>query len=232
MALCMIFDLDDTLCDYQEAMANAKKKVSTLLQGVNVDPSSFWERYHQVEPALFRQFTEKKISIEEYRTRRYRDILLEFDINDIQLAQLMNKTYMNEANHNIRLFEDAIPLLEFLKKNGIICVVLTNGPSDGQRSKIKALGLKNYMNKFYISAEIGYSKPNVEAYEYVLNDLQLSASNAWMIGDSLENDVEGALKAGIRGILLDRTNKYSNYQGTKINSLLDLLIEEDLRGCQ
>ena len=53
-----------------------------------------------------------------------------------------------------------------------------------------------------------------------------------MIGDSLEYDVEGANSAGIKGILLDRTNKYPNCQAPKICSLLDLLDQEGRIACR
>jgi len=60
----------------------------------------------------------------------------------------------------------------------------------------------------------------------VLDHLQLPTFQVMMIGDSLEYDVEGANSAGIKGILLDRTNKYPNCQAPKICSLLDLLDQE------
>jgi hypothetical protein len=50
MVSCLIFDLDDTLCDYRQAMENAKQKVTNLLLEAGVEPFSFWQRYHQMEP--------------------------------------------------------------------------------------------------------------------------------------------------------------------------------------
>lgn len=223
MVRCFIFDLDDTLCDYQRAMENAKMKVNSILEENELDPARFWDRYHQLEPSLFRQFTENKLTIDEYRFRRYADVLQEVDAKKLGLVDRLNAVYMNEANCHIQLFEDTIPFLQLMKEHGLTCAVLTNGPSDGQRKKIEAMGLEDYLDKIYISAEIGYSKPKKEAFQYVLDDLQLSASDVWMIGDSIEYDVEGAQQVGIKGILLDRFNKHPHYKGIKISNLFDLL---------
>nr|WP_243633144.1 HAD-IA family hydrolase [Paenibacillus xerothermodurans] len=89
----------------------------------------------------------------------------------------MNITYMKEANHNVKSFEDIIPFLTAFKRTGMKGAVLTNGPSDGQRDKINALGLHEYFDKVYISAEVGFGKPQKEAFQYVLDDLNLLASD-------------------------------------------------------
>jgi FMN phosphatase YigB (HAD superfamily) len=73
----------------------------------------------------------------------------------------------------------------------------------------------------YISAEIGVSKPSKDAFHYVIADMKLSISDVWMIGDSVYYDVEGAIQCGIRGILLDRNDKYPEYAGIKITSLFE-----------
>ncbi|MDN4595309.1 HAD family hydrolase [Polycladomyces subterraneus] len=223
MVACLIFDLEDTLCDYRQAMENAKQKVSDILRGIGVDPASFWTRYHQLEPVLFQQFTEKKLTVEEYRVERYADVLREWDKSKLEWVDRLNAVYMNEANHRIQLFEDVIPFLANMKKNGVMGAVLTNGPADGQRNKMAALGLTDYVDKIYISAEIGYSKPAREAFQYVLDDLRLSATDVWTIGDSLAVDVKGAHQVGIKAILLDRANKYPDYAGPKVRSLIELL---------
>ncbi|MBN2908742.1 HAD-IA family hydrolase [Polycladomyces sp. WAk] len=89
-----------------------------------------------------------------------------------------------------QMFEDVIPFFTKMKEHGVMGAVLTNGPADGQRNKVAALGLTDDVDNIYISAEIGYSKPAREAFRYVLDDLQLPSSNVWIIGDSLTVDVE------------------------------------------
>ena len=50
-------------------------------------------------------------------------------------------------------------------------------------------------------------KPSRGFFEQVLQDLGLDATEAAMVGDDIESDIEGALRAGLRAILV-RTGKY------------------------
>ncbi len=130
---------------------------------------------------------------------------------------------MQETNHNIELFSDTIPLMEAIQEKNIEAVILTNGPSDGQRAKFKTLGLSQYIQRIYIGEEIGFSKPNRKAFEYVLRDLGVPASDVLMVGDSIENDINGAEQVGIKAVLIDRGNKGCGYTSTRIGKLSEVI---------
>jgi len=219
----IIFDLDDTLCDYQEAKRNAISKVNHILREHGIDVDQFWKTYRVVEPVLWRQFLDKKIIKKEYRVRRYADPLRSLYEFPEELADELNRVYMKNANCAIELFEDVIPLLKILKEKQIIPVIFTSGPSDGQRDKLKALSLEELVEHIYISEEIGVSKPSVDAFEFVLKKLDAHPEEVLMVGDSLEDDIKGAEQAQIRAVLIDRDHKYQEYAGEKIDTLLDLL---------
>jgi putative hydrolase of the HAD superfamily len=219
MVHAVIFDLDDTLCDYQKARKNAITHVNAILMNNGIDTDKFWDNYYRKEPVLWREFMDDIITKEEYRIRRYKDALPK---DSYKLAEKLNCVYMDEANHNIELFEDVIPLLEILNMEGIKPAILTNGPSDGQRDKIRALNLEKYIQNIYISEEIGLSKPNRDVFEYVVKELHEKPCTVVMVGDSLEEDIKGAEMAGINAFLIDRKNKYINYTGARIVTLLEL----------
>jgi putative hydrolase of the HAD superfamily len=54
------------------------------------------------------------------------------------------------------------------------------------------------------SSEHGFMKPHPSIFSAALRLLEVAPEDAAMVGDSLAHDVEGALRAGMRGILLDR----------------------------
>ncbi len=219
MVRAVIFDLDDTLCDYQKARKNAITHVNAILVNNGIDTDKFWDNYQKKEPVLWREFMDDTITKEEYRIRRYKDALPE---KFCELAEKLNRVYMEEANHNIQLFEDVIPLLKMLNMKGIKPAILTNGPSDGQRDKIRVLNLEKYIQNIYISEEIGLSKPNRDVFEYVVRELHVEPCTVVMVGDSLEEDIKGAELAGIKAVLIDRMNKYKNYTGARIMTLMEL----------
>ena len=50
----------------------------------------------------------------------------------------------------------------------------------------------------------GRTKPHASIFESALTALGVAASEAVMVGDSYEDDIEGARALGMRAILLDR----------------------------
>jgi putative hydrolase of the HAD superfamily len=219
----IIFDLDDTLCDYRKAKENAKPHINEVLKTFGIDIDGFWNRFNRVEPLLFRQFADRTIARDEYRIRRFADVLQDSHPRFLEISSELNHIYMRETNQKTELFYDTIPLMKVLQAKDIEAVILTNGPSDGQRAKFKTLGLSRYIQRIYIGEEIGFSKPNREAFELVSQDLNAAASDVLMVGDSIENDIDGAEQAGIQAVLIDRANRYSDYTRTRIVSLTEVI---------
>ena len=97
----VIFDLDDTLCDYQKAKKNAISLVNRVLESSGIDVNQFWNSYSLIEPALFRQFVNGNISRDEYRLRRYADVMQGARENPLAFSSELNDIYMKEANRGI-----------------------------------------------------------------------------------------------------------------------------------
>jgi putative hydrolase of the HAD superfamily len=59
------------------------------------------------------------------------------------------------------------------------------------------------------SGAFGRTKPHPTIFQAVLERLEVESADAAMVGDSIEDDVEGARAAGIRrAFLLDREGRY------------------------
>lgn len=69
-----------------------------------------------------------------------------------------------------------------------------------------------------------FGKPSKEYFVQALKRLDLLAKNTVVIGDDIESDIEGALNANIRGILV-KTGKSQFYQSSKARIKPDLVIE-------
>ena len=54
------------------------------------------------------------------------------------------------------------------------------------------------------SSEHGFMKPHPSIFAAALQLVDVAAGEAVMVGDSLRHDIEGALRAGMRGVLLHR----------------------------
>ena len=69
------------------------------------------------------------------------------------------------------------------------------------RKDINEDALNPLFNAVYYSNEIGYHKPKPEAFNYVLEQNNYVAEETLFLDDSIQH-VEGAIKCGIRGILV------------------------------
>lgn len=63
--------------------------------------------------------------------------------------------------------------------------------------------LNDYFDYFFIEGEIGVGKPDIKVYEIALNNINLSSTDVWMVGDNLIWDVQAPQKLGIYSIWND-----------------------------
>lgn len=68
------------------------------------------------------------------------------------------------------------------------------------REALQRVGLDHLLDKIYCFKNTGHRKPSREFYQYILKDLKLPPRSIWMVGDSYEADVLGAIACGLRAI--------------------------------
>jgi HAD superfamily hydrolase (TIGR01509 family) len=67
-------------------------------------------------------------------------------------------------------------------------------------SALQRVNLHQLLDKVYCFTKIGYKKPSMEFYQYILDDLKLTPRSIVMVGDNYESDVLGANACGMRAI--------------------------------
>lgn len=88
--------------------------------------------------------------------------------------------------------------LEFLKEEGYVLAVASNGPYEQQVHRLQIAKIQNCFSQYFISEKIGYSKPSKEFFDYCLQHLEgISADQCLMVGDSLSSDICGGANAGM-----------------------------------
>jgi putative hydrolase of the HAD superfamily len=78
-------------------------------------------------------------------------------------------------------------------------VLATNGHGLIQRAKLSQAGLQSFFQPghIFISGEMGFDKPDKRFFIKILTDLTIAAAQAIMIGDHPVNDIEGARSCGL-----------------------------------
>lgn len=116
-----------------------------------------------------------------------------------ELAVEMTRAW--EHAHNFDLFDDAIPVLEALRGHGLRLGIVSNTGRDVD----EFLAHHNLRFDAALSSKVhGKVKPHPTIFRAVLERLDVEPENAAMVGDSPEDDLEGARALGIRAFLVDR----------------------------
>jgi putative hydrolase of the HAD superfamily len=115
-----------------------------------------------------------------------------------------------EEHGNFDLYEDALPVLGELRRLGLGLALVSNGVRDLDEF---VLHHRLDVDAAVCSRAHGRIKPHETIFRAALERLGVEPGEAAMVGDSLEDDVEGARALGMRAFLVDRENRYPDVEG-------------------
>jgi putative hydrolase of the HAD superfamily len=107
--------------------------------------------------------------------------------------------------HNFDIFEDVLPALAELRRHGLRIGLVSNTGRDLEEF-VRHHGLD--VDAAVSSGRHGKTKPHPTIFRAALELLDVEPDDAAMVGDSVDDDVEGARAVGMRAWLLDRENRY------------------------
>lgn len=125
-------------------------------------------------------------------------------VTDPAVAQALAAAFPRFRRASQPVDPDADAVLADLGRDHRLALV-TNGAPDVQREKLAGTTLAVHFAAIVISAELGVGKPDPAIFRAALNAIGVPGTEAVMVGDSLERDVAGARRAGLRSIWLDPT---------------------------
>ena len=110
-----------------------------------------------------------------------------------------------ERSENFDLYEDVEPVLDELRTYGLSIGLISNGARD----------LREFVQHHRLHVEVsvgsryhGKVKPDPTIFRKALDRLGVEPAEAAMVGDHLEDDIEGARAIGMRAVLIDREDRY------------------------
>ncbi|MEZ7765511.1 YjjG family noncanonical pyrimidine nucleotidase [Gemella sp. 27098_8_92] len=202
----LLFDLDDTLLNFQQAQELAFKK---LLEDENIEYSyKLFEQYEKINKSLWRRFEKGELANAEVTRQRFIQFFEQFGKNvDGREIDIRYRSYLAEGN---QLFEGVVDMLEKLHKTHKLYVA-SNGIGITQHTRLKNNDLNKYFEKIFISEEIGSKKPDREFFEKIFDEVGVeNKDEVLMIGDTLTSDILGANNIGIDSCLVDIHKVESN----------------------
>jgi putative hydrolase of the HAD superfamily len=102
----------------------------------------------------------------------------------------------------VQSIPDAVEMLAALHADWTLALATNSVDSDEKniRLALQRVDLDQSLDKVYCFRNIGYKKPTLEFFQYILDDLRLTPQSLCMVGDNYEVDVLGANACGIRAI--------------------------------
>jgi FMN phosphatase YigB (HAD superfamily) len=210
----IIFDLDNTLYDYEICHKTAINEIFNFLVKKN---SSLNIEYIKCEYEKI----SKKIKYElgytassHNKSIYFKQLLEKININ-LSCFSIINNLYWETFYDNMIFFDGVYDFIIWNKKNGIKIAILTDYETEYQIIKLEKLGLLEYIDCILTSEEVGIEKPSSKMFYTILQKMKLNLTDVIMIGDNYEKDFKGALNLNIVSYWFHKNNP-------SFNSFIDL----------
>ena len=124
-----------------------------------------------------------------------------------------------ERHENFELYEDVPEALAAVRSAGLRIGLVSNSARDVREfARHHGLEVDSGISSFHH----GRSKPHASIFRAVLDLLGVEPADSAMVGDTIADDIEGALALGMRAILVDREARNPDFE-PRIETLNDLL---------
>jgi putative hydrolase of the HAD superfamily len=202
----VIFDLDDTLCDYAAARETRLRQAFTLSQ---------YGGTHSRDGVDLDRMIAESIRMHPHGADHFAELFARFGIADARQATAAADWYRKNRFHGLRLFPDVEVVLSIVR-DGVSTEdpravrpigIVTNGPTEVQRAKLELLEVDRLVDFVLVSEEFGVAKPDPEIFREALRLAGVKPDEAIFVGDSVEFDMAGAQAAGIPTVWVNRDER-------------------------
>ena len=229
MIKVVLFDIDNTLLDFDQYVKDAMKNGFEKFALGKYDNDTF-AVFTKVNSELWHDLEKGKLSFEQLKKVRWN---LVFDALGIDFDGEYFEEYFREFLFDSAIAEEgAMHLLQYLKGKYLLGVA-SNGPYAQQINRLKRANMLSFFEHCFISEEIGHSKPSKEFFDVCMSrinkDLQqeILPCQVLSVGDSLSSDIAGGKVAGMKTCFFNPKNKPCHEQIdfviTKLSQLEEIL---------
>ncbi|HMI28814.1 MAG TPA: HAD-IA family hydrolase [Gaiellaceae bacterium] len=204
----VLFDVDFTLCRPGPELSADRYALIAARHGVSVDAT----RYDDArEAAALNLKRHPELLHDDTIWHRFTEEIFVGMGGPPQIASECAREIEQgwEVSENFELFEDALPVLDELRAAQLRIGLVSNGIRDlAQFVTHHRLDVDAIVD----SRTHGRVKPHPTIFQAALERLGVDAAEAAMVGDSLEEDIEGARALGMRAILIDRDERHAEVE--------------------
>ena len=180
--------------------------------GVRLGPERFAETFVPVFKETTQIYSSTSKASDEQDYAMWRDITRRiYDrlplLSSIPFDSWFEALYRRFGSPEVwRFYDDVVAVLGDLRSRGLKIGVVSNWDTR-LKSISDGLGLTPLVDFMVISAEVGVRKPDTGSFRLALDKAGVRPEEAIHVGDLPEEDAEGARRAGVRPVLIDRKKR-------------------------
>jgi putative hydrolase of the HAD superfamily len=127
--------------------------------------------------------------------------------DDAAFEEFFEEVYLHFAKPDAwGVYPEVLEVLEALRDHDVELVALSNWDAR-LHTVLDGNGLGEFLPKRFISAELGWEKPDPAIYRHVAEILRLQPGSLLSVGDDPKNDVEGPKRAGWQAVQIERPKR-------------------------
>ena len=221
----ILFDVDDTLLDFQTGNRNA---VNRLMDELGYRDPDRYDQYEAINLKCWAELEAGLLTQSQLKLARFVRFFDRYPVaGDPKWAA---ERFVELLGMQSILLPHALEAVEQIAARRPVAVV-TNGITAIQHSRMALSPLKDYLTEMVISEAVGISKPRPGIFKIALDRLGVKPRDALMVGDGLNSDIRGANNAGIDACWLNPTGKalpegvHAEYQITDIRQCVDIALQ-------
>lgn len=142
-----------------------------------------------------------------------------YERDDGDLPATLYRVFSDPSNYGA--YHDVRETLQLLRERGLRLGLISNFET-WLEELLHKLDLIDYLDIKIISGQEEFEKPHPRIFEIAIERGGVDPERTLHVGDSPVSDFEGAREAGMQAILLDRWDRFPDFEGMKINDLRDI----------
>lgn len=198
----LLFDVDDTLLDFQAAEKAALKSAFSEQQVPLTKRTA--KTYHTYNQLAWQQIEKNRATREQWLIWRFAQTL--YDCQLVGDAAVLDSTFRASLTQQHQRLGASLEVIQGLFKQGYSLQIVSNGDGKTQRERLAKAQLLPYFDKLFVSGDLGVQKPDPRFFEQVFSENPgIMKEQFVIIGDSLTSDIQGGHQSGIDTIYLHPT---------------------------
>ncbi len=191
----VFLDADETLFDY---LASEKTALRNTMKHFGIPwDDSIGRDYSILNLNLWHAYEKKQIDHDFIGPERFRQLMEIHSPEFLNFAE-MNRIYCDFLAEDCTEFPDAPEICRWMKEQGFMTVLISNGSASVQHRKLARAETGKYMDYVILAEEAGFCKPDPGIFEYAEKITGFTdKSRMIIIGDSLTSDMTGGKNYGI-----------------------------------